>query len=102
MWASGDAKNIRIGVTQDHMTHVLGMFLSAHDNIARVLPVETQGKDVLFNFLPRPEGIAIPMAEGQTVRVEVLQRDAHTMSLFERTEKDPNETRPRPRVNAWR
>lgn len=101
VWASGDTEKIRIGVTQDHMTHVLGMFLGAHNNSARILPLQTQGKDVLFNMQPRQEGIAIPMIEGQSVCIEVLQRDAHTLSLFEHRTPDSDTTRPQSRIKAW-
>lgn len=100
--AFGDHTKVRIGVTQDHMTIVWGMFLKAHGNEATILPLRENGKDVTYNMQPRPNGLGIPMIAGQEVIVEMVMRDKHTESLF-KDDVPPSEqtTRPRRSANAW-
>lgn len=98
LWAIADDREIRLGITHDHMTQALAWFLTSHGNNAQIIPLERGKKsDVILNDVGRDTPIAIPMLENQKVTVEVLQRDSHQTRLFEH----PAEVTTRPhRANA--
>ena len=98
LWAIADDREIRLGITHDHMTQALAWFLTSHGNNAQIIPLERGKKsDVILNAAGRDTPIAIPMLENQKVTVEVLQRDNHQTRLFEH----PAEVTTRPhRANA--
>ncbi len=73
---------VQVGTDHPHITEVIGAFLRGHGMCADILPTQTSGRDVIMNFLPRPDGVSIPMAEGQEVEVVTKYPNKHTL-LFD-------------------